>query len=156
MCHCRAAMCLGQDLPLDLLEELCWQEHWKPLVWEEVPFVSSFLFSFRNARGNARVLGFFFCVYFLIKYKVIIYKGRDGQEYPCRCMCSPSFPSWPWLEPLPGCMGDLSQRDSSHALVLPACSKSITGSPAGWWAAPKYRFSSWNYIVFSVLAVMIC
>jgi len=122
---------LGQELALDLLEELCWQRHGKPSVLGKTPFVRSFLSSLRNAMGNASEV-FFFFVCFLIKHKGIILKARDGQrEYPCRCMFAPSFPSWLWLEPLPRCTGGLSQRNSSHTLLLPACSKSSGGSPAG-------------------------
>lgn len=80
----------------------------------------------------------------LIKYKGIIFKARGNIPVGD----TPSFPRW--KEPVPGC---LSQHDSSHTLLLPACSQTTTGSPTRQQAVVKYRFSSWNYVVFSILAI---
>lgn len=110
---------------------------------------------FRNAIGNSSQV-FFFLACFLVNIKAFSLRPQMARGNIPVGVCSPPFPCWLGWEPLPGCPGGLSQHDSSHTLPLSAWSKSSVGSPTGQWAAVKYRFSSWNDIVFSILAVVLC
>lgn len=133
---------LGQELAVGLLE-LLGTEHWQPAVCGRMPFGSSFPPFFSGMLWGAAVR---WCSS-LTKYKAVIFEARGN--IPVGDI--PSFPHW--KEPVPGCAGGLGHQDSSHTLLSCACSQTSTGSPPGQQALVKHRFSSWNCVVFSILAI---